>query len=335
MKLAVKVTGFMAYQTHRWLGGRLLSAQMPYRIVYYHLVAPKNPLHYFSDKGIGVDDFKKQVAFYKRRYKIITLHEAYEMVQHGESLNGCLSITTDDGFTENYSQIAPVLIDAGLKATLFLTYNLLDNNELMWRNKLAYINNTQDSSRIFQSMNDLASEHQLPMPQSPAELMVWSKNHFPMSAKDELASKLWSRLVDVSLNEYLATKRPYLMTGQIKELIYQGFEIGAHSLSHPYFDALTYPEVVSEALGSVQSLERQFDVPVHFFSYPFGVRCKPDFEKALLHENGAHIKSCVGIKNKMANNSSLNWERDNQETDFYSAMFRFLVLPYIRRAKSL
>jgi len=335
MKLAVKVTGFMAYQMHRWLGGRFLSSQMPYRIVYYHLVAPKNPLHYFSDKGISVDDFKKQVSFYKKRYKIITLHEAYEMVQNGDSVNGCLSITTDDGFTENYSQIAPILIDAGLKATLFLTYNLLDNNDLMWRNKLAYIGNTQPANRIHQAMTKLAKEHRLLNPQSPNELMSWSRQHFPMSVKDELSSKLWADIVDVSLNEYLATKRPYLMTDQIKELIYQGFEIGAHSLSHPYFDALTYPEVVSEALGSVQSLERQFDVPVHFFSYPFGVRCKPEFEKALLHENGGHIKSCIGIKNKLANNASLNWERDNQEADFYSAMFRFLVLPYIRRAKSL
>jgi len=335
MKLAVKVTGFMAYQMHRWLGGRFISSQMPYRIVYYHLVAPKNPLHYFSDKGISVDDFKKQLAFYKKRYKIITLHEAYEMVKNGESINGCLSITTDDGFTENYSQIAPVLIDSGLKATLFLTVNLLDNNELMWRNKLAYIGNTQPADSIHLAMKNLANEHRLLIPQSPNELMVWSRQHFPMAAKDELSSILWDQLVEVSLNEYLATKRPYLLTEQIKELIYQGFEIGAHSLSHPYFDALSYPEVVSEALGSMQRLEKQFDVPVRFFSYPFGVRCKPEFEKALLKENGAHIKSCIGIKNRLANNTTLNWERDNQEADFYSSMFRFLVLPYIRRVKSI
>jgi peptidoglycan/xylan/chitin deacetylase (PgdA/CDA1 family) len=334
MKLLVRTSGYLACQLHRLTGGRFLSSKMPFRIVYYHLVANENPLHYFAHKGVSIEDFKRQIIFFKRRYKIITLNEAYHMVLNGESINGCLAISTDDGFSENYTHITPMLVDEGLKATLFLTVNLLDNKELMWRNKLAYIVNTQKEYEIFKSMQLLAKEHKLTMPQSPAELMNWSRLHFPMIMKDQLCTQLWNSLLNISLDEYMATKQPYLSSSQVAELVGHGFEIGAHSLTHPYFDRLTYPEVVTESIGSIQSLEKMFNVPVRFFSYPFGVRCKPEFERALLNEYGDKLKSLIGIKNRLKNDATMNWDRDNQETDYYSAMFRFLVLPYIRRLQS-
>ena len=70
------------------------------RIVYYHLVTPEKKSYHFD--SINIENFKKQINFFKKRYKIISLVEALERFTMGETLNNYLSITTDDGFSENY-----------------------------------------------------------------------------------------------------------------------------------------------------------------------------------------------------------------------------------------
>ncbi len=56
---------------------------------------------------------------------------------------------------------------------------------------------------------------------------------------------------------------------EIKTL-YDGFEIGAHSLSHSYFNDLNDDQIRNEVLGSKKYLEDLLGRPVNMFCYPGG-----------------------------------------------------------------
>jgi hypothetical protein len=65
-------------------------------------------------------------------------------------------------------------------------------------------------------------------------------------------------------------RRGHLSTSQLRELHQLGFEIGSHSVTHPYLCDLEMDELTSELKGSKQQLEQILGAPVHHFSCPGG-----------------------------------------------------------------
>lgn len=57
---------------------------------------------------------------------------------------------------------------------------------------------------------------------------------------------------------------------QVRRLIAAGWEIDAHSLTHPDLTSLDDRQLEREVAGSRRELRRQFGLPVDFFCYPAG-----------------------------------------------------------------
>jgi peptidoglycan/xylan/chitin deacetylase (PgdA/CDA1 family) len=57
---------------------------------------------------------------------------------------------------------------------------------------------------------------------------------------------------------------------QIREWLSLGFEIGAHTLTHPRLPAVPRRETKNEIAGSKKKLEDLFGVKVKHFAYPYG-----------------------------------------------------------------
>jgi peptidoglycan/xylan/chitin deacetylase (PgdA/CDA1 family) len=57
---------------------------------------------------------------------------------------------------------------------------------------------------------------------------------------------------------------------QVREWLSLGFEIGAHTLTHPLLSTIPIPEAKNEIAGSKKKLEDLFGVHVEHFAYPWG-----------------------------------------------------------------
>jgi peptidoglycan/xylan/chitin deacetylase (PgdA/CDA1 family) len=57
---------------------------------------------------------------------------------------------------------------------------------------------------------------------------------------------------------------------QVAELAQQGFQFGAHSVSHPVLPDLPIEEAQREIIDSKTELQQRTGQPVDFFAYPFG-----------------------------------------------------------------
>jgi len=61
-----------------------------------------------------------------------------------------------------------------------------------------------------------------------------------------------------------------LTRGQVKQLIGLGWEIDAHTMTHPDLTTVDAARLADEVGGSRRTLRQMFGVPVNFFAYPAG-----------------------------------------------------------------
>ena len=71
------------------------------------------------------------------------------------------------------------------------------------------------------------------------------------------------------LNIFLRDHKPYMSSDQIRLLIGQGFTIGAHSCSHPYYGDLPIEKQLSETLHCMDILKNDFGITQKLFAFPF------------------------------------------------------------------
>lgn len=72
---------------------------------------------------------------------------------------------------------------------------------------------------------------------------------------------------DVPLGE---APEPIMDTGQVREWLAAGHEIGSHTLNHPYLTRIPKAEAAEEIKASRKQLQDWFGRPIDHFCYPYG-----------------------------------------------------------------
>lgn len=304
------------------------------RIVYYHKVGREDKPYYFQGKGVAIEDLKKQLRFLRKYFTFIDLAEALAKWETGASLDGYFTITTDDGFRENYTLLAPVLLEHKLSATLFIISNCVDNADLMWRNKLIAITRATTPDQQRELAAACAGHFPVSALKPGEDLLRWSTRTWEMNWKEDAVNWLWKQAGMQELSSFLKEYKPYLSSEQLLELKEAGFGFGLHSQTHPYFSKLTFNEMAQEIHGCADFLKKKLDIDSHLFSYPFGYRAASEVEEAFIDTYSGEIKMLLGIKSRLGNKTSpMFWERDLMELQYFQSMARFTLVPFARKLK--
>lgn len=299
------------------------------RIIYYHLVTGKASNYYLSKHSFGPRAFYNQIKYLKKKFNIISLDQAYEIVTENKEFNNNLVITFDDGFREIYDLVFPILSTENISATVYLISDCIDNKDMMWRNKLKYLENTAHPKSIERACEKLSTNYNIRNKNKNESLLKWSFQNWSMHFKEEYCNYLWDELSDISIAKFLENNVPYLNISQIQKLSKNGWIFGSHSKSHPIFCKLTEIEAKNEIDLSFSTISKIVNLRYHHFSYPFGIRMKKEIENKLGKEQ--NINTMVGTKNRLNNyHNTLQWERDRLESELIEGCFRFKVLPLIR-----
>jgi len=289
-------------------------------IVYYHMVSEK--VHpYYPIGSINQSEFREQIKILKKIFNIISLPEAIERNHSSNRLKNSLVLTIDDGFTECYSVIAPILEEEKIPATFFLIDSCIDNKNLMWVHKLEYLNQTINKEK----QNSIIKQflHQTIKNNSASNFMELSKQ-WSMGEKDTYSEMIWNFSENESIEEWLQENKAYLTTNQIKELYNAGFNIGSHSATHPSCDKLDFEELQKEIVDSCNSISKKIGPEIKYFSYPFGRRAKREYEKKILENN--NIECLIGGKPRLFRKNTFPfWEAYNFERKYYNLLYHLFV----------
>jgi peptidoglycan/xylan/chitin deacetylase (PgdA/CDA1 family) len=103
------------------------------RILVYHGICSSDPLK-FNTLFIKLKTFELQLRLYKKYFNLISLDDFYEQRFSDKQFNICLSF--DDGFSNNYKYVLPLLEKYQVPATFFVTGIRHAGYDILWNDVL-------------------------------------------------------------------------------------------------------------------------------------------------------------------------------------------------------
>ena len=235
-------------------------------ILLYHLIFPDDtPADAWNaGKIIRLTEFKKQISFISKLYKICTVEEHIQLTHKMQ--NRSIAITFDDGYRRTFDLVGPYLTTERIPATFFTTTSHLENGQLLW----------------FVYFNALCFEKAYP------EIRI-DGSIFPLS-DEKSCFEAWRILTNLArasgsaiefarkyANEYPlpeSINQKYL--GLTEEQISQigksnHLSLGGHTVSHPYLDQLSYSQQLVEIQNNKITLEEISRKGIRMFAYTGGI----------------------------------------------------------------
>lgn len=207
--------------------------------------------------NIEKEIFAKHVKFLTKRYKIISLSKAVELLSQGKNLKEHLAITFDDGY-RNIKHIVNEITKNKIPICVYLTTDSIDKNDFFWWDKL----------RIMARQNK-----KFAIKESYYEKLL---KEIPQEKRDEKLNEILSEYVSNTNN------RPYLKKNKnninnmplswrdIKEIKRYAVEFGAHS-HHHYILSNAQPLTIKKDIQKNKELiEKNITTKCLHFAYPNG-----------------------------------------------------------------
>ena len=210
-------------------------------IPFYHIVSNDDCPHIkHLYRYKTVKEFEADIDYLTKHYQPIGVEALPDVIAGKYKGKRIMLLTFDDGLRQIYDTVAPLLLKKGVPAVFFLNTDFIDNNGLMFRYKASLLASV-DSARS-----------SLLKARSEAEVSEETRGQ-----------------IITAFDDFLRDYQPYMTTEQIKTLISQGFAIGAHSCSHPYYEGLTLEKQLAETLDCIDILKRDFSITQKLFAFPF------------------------------------------------------------------
>ncbi|MEW6378722.1 MAG: polysaccharide deacetylase family protein [bacterium] len=243
--------------------------------------------------------FERQIAFLVKNYHVMSLDEIMERSQKGESLRGCVAITFDDGFKDNFEKAYPILKKYQVPATIFVTTSYVESGIAPWFIKLRFMFMKTDKTYL-----ELAADKRITAPlRTREEKFAASEKvmRYFKDCPDEQRLRLLDELgIRLAVNDFRELDNLMLSWDEIREMSEQGISFGAHTVNHPILTRIPLAVAEEEIQQSKKTIEEKVGKQVSSFAYPFGKEAQysPEMFNILrkLHFNCA-VTTIIGSNN--------------------------------------
>jgi peptidoglycan/xylan/chitin deacetylase (PgdA/CDA1 family) len=174
-------------------------------------------------------------------------------------------LTFDDGFREISDFVKPILLKKGVPATFFLCNKFIDNNVLFHRHKASII----IEYLLDHPENDYIEQTEKVLLKYGIKSRSFKKSLLTLNHEQEYIIDEISEILRIDFDDYLLTKRPYISSSQVYDLINDGFTIGAHSVDHPRYSLLSLKEQLDQTKTSIELMCNRYKLNYKVFSFPF------------------------------------------------------------------
>jgi len=260
-------------------------------IVMYHYVRDLAASRYPRIKGLTVDGFRNQLDFIEANYAPISAEELLEAVAfpHRRLPENAILLTFDDGYSDHYNNVFPLLKEKGIKACFFpmaqaiLEHRVLDVNKIQFI--LAAVSHVWPLlDELFEALDEFRGEY--PIKSREAYLMAITEKHrydarevtlfkrllqreLPEPVRAELVRRLFAQ--HVTADEAGFAGELYLSLDQLHELHQEGMHIGSHGYTHAWLNSLSAEGQQTEVDLSLGFLRQAgISLDVWTICYPYG-----------------------------------------------------------------
>jgi peptidoglycan/xylan/chitin deacetylase (PgdA/CDA1 family) len=278
----VKAVERLAAVAHRLPGRRPRAV-----VLVYHRVGEGrlDPWRLTVDPEI----FAGQMETLARDWSPLSLAELVEGFGRRRLPERAVAVTFDDGYADNLEVAAPILLEQGIPATLFVASGLVDAGCPPWWDELALLLLEPERLPPTLTLSTGNGDSWRIPPLGGDELRPAAKSPPPWEAKPGTRLRafyeVWLALHaldaptrEVALDEvaeWAGTARPsgrvLLTREQLREFAaLPGLGLGVHTVTHRALPSCTPEDARAEIAGGADWLRGQVGVEVDQFAYPFG-----------------------------------------------------------------
>ncbi len=218
-------------------------------------------------------DFDLQMRFLSRNYNVISLSELVNCIKSKSLPNNAIAITFDDGYRDSYLYAYPILKKYGLPATIFLTVNYINKQNIYWWDRLAYSIKRTKKEKLTLNLNGIDQTFDLSNYQAKLEtnksINTFLKNNANNTQKESCLGYI-EKTLETTIPQSIANDL-LLNLKDIKEMSGNGIEFGSHTITHPTLTNCTPEELETEIVSSRRILEEKTSLSIKGFAYPSGI----------------------------------------------------------------
>ncbi|MBF0490299.1 MAG: polysaccharide deacetylase family protein [Candidatus Omnitrophica bacterium] len=244
---------------------------------------------------VSPERFEEQMQVIKRYTQPVSIDEIGTNKNRLSSLSKIkISITFDDGYSDNFKFAQPILNKYDIPATFFITTGAINSKEEFWWDEIGRLilenmrlpntleinisgikyswqidSSLIENKDIFQISNIKIPPNNSTISRLKLHYVLW-KILIPLSMNEKKtileSLRIWSTKPKETRSDYLALNSKELESLANSKL----FRIGAHTVRHPMLSRLTIKEQEQEISESKFFLENLLNIPIRNFAYPHG-----------------------------------------------------------------
>lgn len=255
----------------------------------YHYTRDLKHSRYPNIKGMDIDTFRRQMAFFKSNYTVISMEELIEAVENNVSLpNNALLLTFDDGYIDNYTYALPILEENGIQGSFFIPAKTFSAHSLLDVNKVHFVLACAEISTLLNDVRERMDYYRGSEYAYPSNEELWEQyavstrldckevifvkrmlqTVLPEEVRNRIASELFRQYVGVS-EEQMAYEL-YMTEDQIKTMKRHGMFIGIHGYDHYWLGKLSSEQMHTDIGKALDEMGEFIDRNRWVMNYPYG-----------------------------------------------------------------
>jgi peptidoglycan/xylan/chitin deacetylase (PgdA/CDA1 family) len=269
---------------------RVMSSGMA-RILMYHNFSNGRT----TDAGsVNATTLREQLEYLVRHFHVVPLPRVFQQLKQRRSLDQLTTVLTiDDGRSNCYDVLFPLLKEFRVPATFFVVTSFINREDWLWTDKILWLSeqpsrprelSAEEIEKTFSNLNRLRPEVRTQYIEGLATCM---SVRIPVEAPSQYAPCSWD---------------------QLREMAESGLvEIGSHTVTHPILSGVTDDECWRELTISRAQIELALGRPVAAFCFPNGKT--GDYRLSQLQQvREAGYKGAVAANSGLVTNQSNPYE---------------------------
>lgn len=267
---------------------KLAALQLGFRVGLFRLVrhavrrrqAVILTFHRFAGNGDGhprgmpIRRFAESIEYLTRYYRVVSLGTMTDELSRGVVRPYTVAVTVDDGYHEVFTLAAPVLRRYGVPASFFVISDFVDGRLWPWTDRLGFVFERAPRDRV--AFRHRGAKYVLEMREEKdrwraEEQWLDHAKRLPVAERDELLEAI-AEAVGVNIPTAPPSEYRPMTWAQLRALAAEGFDVGAHTRTHPILSCVAPEQLRDEVEGCKGQMEQQLGLRVRHFAYPNGRR---------------------------------------------------------------
>jgi peptidoglycan/xylan/chitin deacetylase (PgdA/CDA1 family) len=238
--------------------------------ILYHCISDELVAHTAGIMPVKtIRQFENDLEMLDRHFDLVSYDDVVAHRQGGKPLPPrAVLLTVDDGFSNAYTVMRPILKTRGVPATFFVITDALDNRAMADTHLKALCNHRMAVGP--RSIGETLRLFNQQVPEAPRGFAEFQRWFDDLTSGQRPYLDVLCGILEIDVDAYLSKSRPYLTRNEVGAMSADGFTIGAHSKTHRELwllgDGVELDREIAESCAEVCSLTGKPAAP---FSFPY------------------------------------------------------------------